>query len=921
MSNVTDLTLLGDALTSSATGIKLDDANSLSLSAYNTTISDTAVDVFIYDTSKDSDAGAWRQRTQHTSWYNETLNTATRGSRREFPAVAVIVAEATQLTIYDGDEPDCPMWMVFNGLSIGYMIYGLIDGATSVVMQNAQLVVSTKDASTGGVNIVDFIKETGSYINESPAGPYKHRGNIKQRNDALNVGVDQSFYGSIVDRLVNDVAMTVLPSAPIDSATGLPVPTIAVATDGGTSIIKDDGTVVDLVGGSYGHGLIKFLGGEKIYIGARNVGTSGACLYGVFVESIPAGDIVLNTGNVNNVIITSGPAGGYVYTDVYNYYPFNRYSDGDGSSNDIVQTEYGTAVSTTAGVAKIISEGILTDITNSGLSSALITSDYNTGWMPGDIKLATLADTTAETVGIVETTDVVTNGIFDTDSDWTKTTGWTIGGGTANHAGAQGYLQQVCLVVGKRYKLTFTCTGQIVLPNTVGLQTANRTFNDGTFTVYGTAVSDTLSFYSNGTSTVDNVIVTETAELVDNGNFQNDVYGWVAQAGAGISRDNTYALSGTHSLKVDISGDAQGAYSTFAAVAGKKYTISFGVYMESSTTVSTAQLEIGNVVDGNEIFDVGFANVNNVWQNLSYTITALNTETLYVFFRERGSANNVPFWLDDVSLRLAEPDRSVNGHGLQVFGEVTKTAVATGADLVAYSGFSTNNYLQQRDNVINYGSAATICLITWQKITDISSYSYATSLYDTTNAALIGLSINQTAAGNEGCPYLFDNTNSGLQSGVRIDDGQWHQVVGVLDGTTKSIYVDGVLRGTETVTAVDFSSVDRVNVGHYTATGEDRAYHHLGSLALIRHTQTAPTAEQIAKMYNDEKFLFQDNAQATLYGTSDAVTALAYDEKTELLHVGTSQGRSVFKGLNRVDNTTDAVATTISARNQMIAEQ
>jgi hypothetical protein len=41
--------------------------------------------------------------------------------------------------------------------------------------------------------------------------------------------------------------MTVLPNAPIDAATGLPVPTIAVATDGGVSVIKDDGTVVDMV--------------------------------------------------------------------------------------------------------------------------------------------------------------------------------------------------------------------------------------------------------------------------------------------------------------------------------------------------------------------------------------------------------------------------------------------------------------------------------------------------------------------------------------------------------------------------------------------------------------------------------------------------------------------------------------------------
>ena len=40
--------------------------------------------------------------------------------------------------------------------------------------------------------------------------------------------------------------MTVLPNAPVDSATGLPVPTIAVATDGGVSVIKDDGSVVDI---------------------------------------------------------------------------------------------------------------------------------------------------------------------------------------------------------------------------------------------------------------------------------------------------------------------------------------------------------------------------------------------------------------------------------------------------------------------------------------------------------------------------------------------------------------------------------------------------------------------------------------------------------------------------------------------------
>ena len=90
---------------------------SLDYAAIDTTISDTATAVFIYDTSKDSDGGAWRKRTQHTSWYNETLNTTFRGSRREFPAVAVIVGYNWGIKIYDGDDPDLPLWAYYKYLS------------------------------------------------------------------------------------------------------------------------------------------------------------------------------------------------------------------------------------------------------------------------------------------------------------------------------------------------------------------------------------------------------------------------------------------------------------------------------------------------------------------------------------------------------------------------------------------------------------------------------------------------------------------------------------------------------------------------------------------------------------------------------------------------------------------------------------
>ena len=36
-----------------------------------------------------------------------------------------------------------------------------------------------------------------------------------------------------------------LPNAPIDSDTGLPIPTIFVGTEGGLNILKEDGTVLD----------------------------------------------------------------------------------------------------------------------------------------------------------------------------------------------------------------------------------------------------------------------------------------------------------------------------------------------------------------------------------------------------------------------------------------------------------------------------------------------------------------------------------------------------------------------------------------------------------------------------------------------------------------------------------------------------
>ena len=170
-------------------------------------------------------------------------------------------------------------------------------------------------------------------------------------------------------------------------------------------------------------------------------------------------------------------------------------------------------------------------------------------------------------------------------------------------------------------------------------------------------------------------------------------------------------------------------------------------------------------------------------------------------------------------------------------------------------------------------------------------------------------------------PYLYTGSGATPLSGKPLPVGTWLHIVAVRQGGFYGIYINGELFNSNTGQNVNnVSNTDApMVIGAYMTNG-GRQYPWQGSLALLRISATAPTTEQIKKMYNDEKHLFQENAKATLYGSSDSVTALAYDDDTELLHVGTSAGRSVFQGLNRVDNTTDAVGAAISASNGLVAE-
>ena len=161
---------------------------------------------------------------------------------------------------------------------------------------------------------------------------------------------------------------------------------------------------------------------------------------------------------------------------------------------------------------------------------------------------------------------------------------------------------------------------------------------------------------------------------------------------------------------------------------------------------------------------------------------------------------------------------------------------------------------------------------------------------------------------------------------MALDDGNWHCAVGTREGSTARLYIDGKLNSSSGCSANshDPGTTADLVIGAEESGANPGTYQNpadVTSLALVRYSLSAPTAAQVKRMYEDEKMLFQENAKCTLYGLSDAVTALAYDEVTERLHVGTSSGRSDFQGLRRINNTTTAVTTAISAHDEFIVEQ
>lgn len=190
--------------------------------------------VYVYDTRKDNIDPSWRFDSTK-SWYNEAAS-ATRGSRKEFPEVAVLVATNTTLDIYDAR--DGVLWMQFAsaGNFVGTRTLGCVLGLNGRVY-----VGDISDAFQQGLKVANFVADS-MYAYRTVTTYSCINGTISQRNGGVSVSSIPGF-PLIVNDKVNAVHAAYLDGQNV----------VAVATDGGVSVIRErDGTVVNWTGFSGG---------------------------------------------------------------------------------------------------------------------------------------------------------------------------------------------------------------------------------------------------------------------------------------------------------------------------------------------------------------------------------------------------------------------------------------------------------------------------------------------------------------------------------------------------------------------------------------------------------------------------------------------------------------------------------------------
>ena len=427
----------------------------------------------------------------------------------------------------------------------------------------------------------------------------------------------------------------------------------------------------------------------------------------------------------------------------------------------------------------------------------------------------------------------------------------------------------------------------------LGVGTHTATFKATSTTTY-------VQLYAFGVATNtanwDNVSIKQTGNLVENGDFNSGVTdGWALQNGAVLT------VSGGE-LNVENGIAAFGyAYQNVTVVIGNTYVAQIGV----NYTADQARVRLGSTTGGSEYFEEESIAVD---KTITETIVATSTTlSVRVGLQDNLAGSNADF--DNISVRLADPDRSVNANGLEVHGQLTKAAVATGSELVAYSGFSVDDYLEQPYNAdLDFG-AGDFYWMYWFKATGSGYHVQRREITPSGNHFYSRMSAGLLKA------IIFSTSGTEVSSTTDVSDDVWRLAIIVRESSVVSLYLNDVVEDTLSESRSITANDQVLRLGLSVGAGQPGPV----DMALFRIGAGAPSAEQIKEIYEFERKLFEPNAACTLSGTSDDVKALAYDSDTGELYVASATDLSVFVGGVRTGEE-NAAYTSLDATGGQIAK-
>lgn len=817
-----------------------------------------------------------------------------RGNKRDFPRLAGIVAEAGSVTIYDLTEAGRPMWMRFAGLNNQCVVRG--NNASSVAIHNGMLHIG--HGSSFGLARVIFPRDSATLINTT--GEFLPRP-VSARNDTafsyyLATGTTQGL--SIGNATVNAVAMTVLPDAPLDPFTGLTVPTIAVATAGGLSIVKHNGTVVN--------------SGSATGVGAVQLRQE-------YVAWIASGDTILRYATAPGAL-----GSGFGQTNISTIPDFGR---GNSSGVQVIgQREFLRRSATAALVQKLKNH----EATASRGIAATITNLFNTGHQPGDIRRTYLSDNVVESVSGPE---LVTNGTFDGGT----TTGWTadanaggvpvatlsvvngrlrvacgVGGGRAGFA-----TQSFATIPGKTYQYRATgYTGTSTFSLRVGSTIRGFDYVDASpatgvpyssiFTATTTTAYLSLvegSIVEGQYAEFDNISVKEVVADRSYKAQGASITGTLTKS-AVASAAELVAYSGfsaTDYLQEPYSADLDfgtgewsvGAWVNVPTALTTTYSANFpaGIELLSNAggpfTSTTGWSSNGGIaLSGNDIqitaYGSGFC-----YAEISLSTQAYKSYQLTLTGRRGTAANGLVLGTESAyifSPSITSTTDSTITVYLSPTSATTKLRVmfnATGAGETVYFSLASAKLLDSAKVAKRaYSSGASIELgVTMGGYLTATAYDGTTTRTVTTTAAYN----TATWAKAEAC-YTTDGTLAIRVNGVEV----------------------AATRGNPLLTLNNSNAV--LTIGNSYAL--DAPFP--GSIALLKLSATVPTAEQSQWMYEQEKQMFRDGAQICLPDSS-GIADLTYDDMTDKYLVISASNKSDWTGLVRTSVTTVPAGSYIKA--------